>query len=235
MTRIICIHSFREAAGKSTVAGNVAAVLARRGYRVLLVNGRPGNLSLPSLFGGVSVSRPLQEYVAGLCPPAHAITTVTENIGEIGKLWYTYLSGDDLPLQGFADALLDFSDTLNLDFILIEDPAGLERRALALFALAEMLIVVLALHPEDYQGTAVLIDVARRIDVPEIAVVVNFVPDEYDRETLRKEIAANYDCEVAAIVPLEETILPLGLIAARLPGHPVSNAINVLVDVIVRP
>jgi MinD-like ATPase involved in chromosome partitioning or flagellar assembly len=235
VTRIICFHSFREAAGKSTVAGNAAVVLARRGYRVLLVNGRPGNLSLPGLFGGVSVSRPVQEYIAGRCPPAHAITAITEGIGEIGRLWYAYLSAEDFSLQGLADALLDFGEAFNLDFVLIEDPAGLERRALALFALAELLIVILALHPEDYQGTAVLIDVARRIDVPEIAVVVNFVPDEYDREVLRREIATNYGCEVAAILPREEAILPLGLIAARLPGHPVSNAINVLVDVIVRP
>lgn len=211
--------------------------MARRGNRVLLINPQPEDNNLRSLFGGVSIPRPLQDVLRGACAPEEGLTDLSAAIAIMGegKLWYAQAPLETMPLHDLSDVIEQLIDHLNLDFVVIDGPPGLERRGLALLALSELLVVVLALDAEDYQGTAVLIDVARRIEIPEIVAAINLVTEEYDREVLRTEVEGNYGCPVGAIIPKEEEILPLGLIAVRLPGHPVSNAINSLVNVIVRP
>lgn len=69
MTSTIAIHSFRRGTGKSTVAANLAVLLADSGRRVGLIDANFQSPSLHLFFGQLSLGhRPaLNDYLAGRC------------------------------------------------------------------------------------------------------------------------------------------------------------------------
>ena len=90
-----------------------------------------------------------------------------------------------------------------------------------------MLLLVLRPDQQDFQGTAVTVDVARKLEVPEILLVVNKVLPDYDFDALRAEIET-YDLPVAGILPLSEDVVRLasgGVFCVREPEHPISKEI----------
>jgi MinD-like ATPase involved in chromosome partitioning or flagellar assembly len=70
------------------------------------------------------------------------------------------------------------------------------------------------------QGTSVTIDVARRLRVPEICLVVNKVPPEYDFSEVRRQVEQNYQCDTAALLPLSIDIAENGSAALFCVNYP---------------
>ena len=60
---------------------------------------------------------------------------------------------------------------------------------------------------QDFQGTAGTVDVARRLDIPALFLVVNKVPSGIDMDDLREQMTAAYSAETAAILPLSEEVV----------------------------
>jgi MinD-like ATPase involved in chromosome partitioning or flagellar assembly len=82
---------------------------------------------------------------------------------------------------------------------------------------------------QDFQGTAVTVDVARKLEVPEILLVVNKVLPEYDFDEVRSEIESTYDLPVAGMLPLSEDVIRLasaGVFCVKEPEHPISQEIG---------
>ena len=80
----------------------------------------------------------------------------------------------------------------------------------------------------DFQGTAVTAELARRLDVRKMLMVVNKVPVSMDREALRKKVESLYEAEVAGILPLNEEIVNVasGAIFTNFyPQHPFTQTL----------
>jgi MinD-like ATPase involved in chromosome partitioning or flagellar assembly len=83
----------------------------------------------------------------------------------------------------------------------------------------------LILRPDrqDFQGTAVTVDVARKLDVPSLFLVLNKVPSTVDSTDLKSQMEAAYGAPVAAALPLSEQVVQnasAGLFSLTSPHDP---------------
>ncbi|WP_204106720.1 MULTISPECIES: MinD/ParA family protein [Spirulina sp. CCY15215] len=229
MPKIIAVHSFRHGTGKSSLTANLAVAIAREGYRVGAIDADielaiPSNLPGIYSYFGLQKSHYLGDYIQGRATIAeigqevkkeHFSGIIDEKI--TGKI---YLFARDLSRQGqahypeFSDlkilsTLLDqITANFNLNYLLIDLYPGLNETTLSLLALCDTLCLVLGLERADFQGTAVILDVAKQLDIPQTCLLVNRVPTDIDRLWLKKQVSLAYDTAIVDTLPQIETMLP---------------------------
>jgi hypothetical protein len=79
---------------------------------------------------------------------------------------------------------------------------------------------------QDYQGTSVTVEVARKLDVPNMFMIVNKAPPSFDENELKKRIESTYRVPVAAVIPHSDEMMALassGIFSLRYPDHPVAQ------------
>jgi septum site-determining protein MinD len=85
---------------------------------------------------------------------------------------------------------------------------------------------------QDYQGTAVTVDVARKLEVPTMVLLVNKVPAVYNTADVRARVEDAYKCEVAAALPHSDELMALassGIFALKYPDNPLTEGLKSLV------
>jgi MinD-like ATPase involved in chromosome partitioning or flagellar assembly len=107
----------------------------------------------------------------------------------------------DCDIESLNDSLCALDRSLNLDTVVIDTYAGLDEKTLFAMAIANHLIILLRPDQQDYQGTAVMVDIARKLQVPETSLVINEVPRAFDEQTLSTQTEATLDCSVIAVLP----------------------------------
>lgn len=236
---IISVHAFRRATGKSTLIVNLAAQYASQGYRVGMVD---VDLQTPSLHyyllgqDMLKMRFSLQNYLWGECRIEDTVYDITNRLGEglPGKAFLCPLSlnihdlarllrqGYDIGLlsDGFNELLHRFS----LDILLLDTQPGLQEESLVAIAFSDLLLIVLRPDQQHFQGTAILVEVARKLNVPRISLLVNDTPPSMDFEQVKAEAEQVYNCEVAAVLPhLDQGALEnTSLFLLHHPGHPFS-------------
>ncbi len=220
MSTIICVNSFREGAGKTTVATNIAALLAAQGQQVCLVdaNFRDPHAHTAFQLDSRSLANSLSDYLIGKCAVEQAAYDVTVHLNAktSGQLYVVPAGGQSGALQkvvneGYSPYLLrdglDFlEEKLHIDFFVIDTRAGLGEQTLPLLAITDVLVVVMLLDKEDYQGTSVIIDVANKIEVPVITLIINKVTGAFDERSVKSEAERAYKCRVAAVLPRTDSL-----------------------------
>jgi MinD-like ATPase involved in chromosome partitioning or flagellar assembly len=242
MTKVVSIHSFRGGTGKSNTTANVAAQLALAGNRVAVVDTDIQSPGIHVLFGfdEDSVGSSLNDYLHGTCTITEAAYDVTDRLGPAdGQLWLVPSSikaseiarvlreGYDVGLLN--DGFRELGTGLGLDYLLIDTHPGLNEETLLSITISDVLLLLMRPDKQDFQGTAVTVDVARRLEVPELLLVVNKVPSSVDPSSLRDEVARTYGAEVAGVLPLSETVVESasgGLFSVTNPDDPWSVAIG---------
>lgn len=251
MAQIISTHSFRGGTGKSNTTANLATLLARAGYRVGVIDTdiqSPG-IHVVFQFDQSRAKYTLNDYLWNRCRIEDAAYDITEqcigtaapdaerprlflipsrlNGGEIARI---LSEGYDV---GFLnDGIQDLVRRLNLDFLLIDTHPGVNEETLLSIAISDMLILILRPDSQDFQGTGVTVELARRLGVPELLVLVNKVPDGVDLDLLRMQVETGYDSEVVALLPLNAEMSRLGsggLFSNRYPDHPFTHGLKSVV------
>ena len=90
---------------------------------------------------------------------------------------------------------------------------------------------------QDYQGTAVTVDVARSLDVPELYLIVNKVPPGLDAGDVKTRVEESYGIPVLSVLPLSERMVELGsagVFCLQYPDHRFSQGIARIADVVMR-
>ncbi len=236
MPTVIVVHSFRRGTGKTSLVANLAALLARAGKRVGLVD---FNLESPSLhftFGlkDSQITCCLNDVLWQTCSVEQATYDVTTSLqGSVpGKLYLLPASTRFLDISqvlkgDFNSEIMDacipeLIENNQLDFVFVDTRAGLTDDTLAAIAMADILCIILRPDAQDFQGTAVTVDLARRLDVPRLIMIGNLVPKTYDLAEVTKEIEANYHCEVATTLPLNPDMMTLSSADIFVEVHPES-------------
>ena len=127
------------------------------------------------------------------------------------------------------DGFQELIRCLNLDYLLIDTHPGLNEETLLSIAISDVLVVILRPDRQDFQGTAVTVDVARKLQVPKMLLVVNKVLPAYDFDSLKTKVQQSYQTEVAGIVPLSEDIVHLAssdVFCLRYPEHTFSQTVR---------
>jgi len=247
MSKIISIHSFRGGTGKSNISANLSALLAKDGNRVGVVDTDINSPGIHVLFGmdEDEMTTSLNDYLWDKCNIEDAAYPVGARIGkgEVfaigGEIWLVPSSiraGDITRVlrEGYDVGLLNdgfnaLVERLNLDYLVIDTHPGLNEETLLSVAISDALIIILRPDQQDFQGTAVTVDVARKLEVPNLFLVINKALTSYDFDALRKQVEEIYGAKVAAILPLSEDVARLqssDIFALRYPEHPFSKSIR---------
>ncbi|MGC9395831.1 MAG: MinD/ParA family ATP-binding protein [Anaerolineae bacterium] len=253
MSKIVSIHSFRGGTGKSNISANVAAQLAKDGNRVGVIDTDISSPGIHVLFGmdEDEMTRSLNDYLWDKCEIEEAAYPVSARIGKgvvftIGGEIYLVPSsiraGDITRVlrEGYDVGLLNdgfdtLIDKLNLDYLIIDTHPGLNEETLLSIAISDALIIILRPDQQDFQGTAVTVDVARKLEVPNLYLVINKALTSYDFDTLRKMVEETYNSQVAAILPLSEDVARMqssDIFTLRYPDHPFSQSLRNVVTLI---
>jgi len=227
MGEIISIHSFRGGTGKSNLTANLATQIAMMGKRVAIVDTDINSPGIHVLFGfdESRVNRSLNDYLWGKAPiedaayPLHDVASSDPGRGFLKELhiWLVPSSirtgeiarilreGYDVGLlnEGFHTLL----DKLELDYLFIDTHPGLNEETLLSIAISNALVIILRPDQQDFQGTAVTVDVARKLEVPHLRLVVNKALTRYDFQKIREEVSATYyGVPVSGVLPLSEDV-----------------------------
>jgi MinD-like ATPase involved in chromosome partitioning or flagellar assembly len=250
MSKIVSIHSFRGGTGKSNTTANVASQVAMVGKRVGVVDTDIQSPGIHVLFGldEARMGHTLNEYLRGECTideVAYSVPEHLQNDAEPGRkqlagksLWLipssikgseiSQVLRDGYDVNKLNQGLQSIRKSLNLDFLFIDTHPGLNDETLLSIAISDMLIIILRPDQQDFQGTAVTVDIARSLDVPGLQLVVNKALTRYDFDNIRKQVENTYKAPVAAVMPLTEDMADLGsadIFSLRYPDHPWSKAV----------
>jgi septum site-determining protein MinD len=248
LAKIISTHSFRGGTGKSNTTANLAVLVARAGNRVGVIDTDIQSPGIHVIFQ-LSESRieyALNDYLWGKCRIEETAYDVTDaaignvdedaerprvflipssvKVGEIGRV---LKEGYDVAKlnDGFQRLIRD----LELDYLFIDTHPGVNEETLLSIAISDKLILVMRPDSQDFQGTAVTAELARRLDIPEMLIVINKVPPNMDTVALRDRVEKSYGAEVAALFPLNYEIVRLasaGIFVNRYPDHPMTLALQ---------
>jgi len=108
------------------------------------------------------------------------------------------------------DGLYELSEALKLDYLLIDTHPGLNEETLLSIGLSDVLVVLLRPDQQDFQGTAVTLEVARKLGVRYLLLVINKVLSSLDAESLRQQVQKTYNATVASVLPLSEEMVRMG-------------------------
>jgi MinD-like ATPase involved in chromosome partitioning or flagellar assembly len=224
MTTVISVHSFRGGTGKSNTTSNVAAQLAASGARVAVIDTDIQSPGIHVLFGfAEDVPNTLNDFLWGRIPiveAAHDVTGVVAANTEVKPGGALFLVPSSMKARDIARVLRegydvgtlnsgfrDIARELDLDFLLIDTHPGLNEETLLSITISDILLLILRPDRQDFQGTAVTVDVARRLNVPELYLVVNKIPPGVDLDDLRDQLTGAYNAETLAMLPLSEQVV----------------------------
>jgi MinD-like ATPase involved in chromosome partitioning or flagellar assembly len=239
MSKIISIHSFRGGTGKSNTSANLAALLAMDGKSVGVIDTDIQSPGIHVLFGlhEDQMTHSLNDYLWGKCEIQDAAHDVTSSLsgdmkGKIylipsslkaGEIARVLREGYDVGLLN--DGFLKLVEELNLDALVIDTHPGVNEETLLSIAISDALVIILRPDQQDYQGTSVTVEVARKLDVPHMALIVNKVPQVF-MDTIQSKVEEAYSAKVTAVLPHSDEMMTLageGVFAIRYPDHPISK------------
>jgi MinD-like ATPase involved in chromosome partitioning or flagellar assembly len=243
MPQIISVHSYRGGTGKSNITASLATLLATSGRRVGVVDTDIQSPGIHILFGldEAEMRHSLNDYLWGICHIKETAHDVTPRLsGEItGRVFLipsSMKAGDIARVlrEGYdvgvlRDGFHELIEALKLDVLMIDTHPGLNEETLLSIALSDALAIVLRPDQQDYQGTSVTVEVARKLDVPRLVLIVNKVPSVFDVADVRARVEQTYGCEVAAVLPHCDEIMTLasaGIFVLRYPDHPITAALK---------
>ena len=90
----------------------------------------------------------------------------------------------------------DVSESLNLDYLFIGTHPDLNDETLLSIVFSDVLIIILRPDQQDFQGTAVPVDIAKKLDVPELLLVVNKALLKSDPDQVKEQIEESYDQKI---------------------------------------
>lgn len=241
MTAIISIHSFRRGAGKSMIAANTAAALALAGARVGIVDANLPSPSMHVLFNLVEsdVRYTFNDFLHHRCDIEQTAVDVTRRVSD-GRAGQLYLTPSSFEAHEIVRAMRDgydvdllhegfraLAESLRLDMLVVDTHAGLGEETLLTLALADSLVVVLRPDQRDYQGTGVIVDVARRLEVSRVYAIVNELPAALEPAAVTAEVERIYQCGVIGVLSYDDIVTTLpkpGIVAVHYPQHPITAA-----------
>ncbi|AFZ24154.1 ATPase involved in chromosome partitioning [Cylindrospermum stagnale PCC 7417] len=253
MSKIVSIHSFRGGTGKSNSTANLAAIVARFGYRVGIVDTDIQSPGIHVLFGfdDQKIKYALNDYLWGNCAIEEAAYDVSSILGKIGKpnsrlyLIPSSIKAKDITRvlrEGFDFNLLnegfqELIDALNLDYLFIDTHPGLNEETLLSIAISDILVLILRPDRQDFQGTAVTVEVARKLEVPKLLLLINKALPVLDFDALRQQVEKLYNTPVAGIMPLSEEMIQMAssdIFCLRFPDHSFSKVMEKVAQMVIQ-
>ncbi len=257
MGKIVSVHSFRGGTGKSNLTANLASQVALAGKRVGVVDTDIQSPGIHVLFGldELKMGKTLNDYLNNRCN----IREVAFPVGEKGldaagraqlagkELWLvpSSIRGREISqvlrngydVNRLNEGLQTLLSELKLDYLFIDTHPGLNEETLLSIAISDILILIMRPDQQDLQGTAVTVDVARGLDVPNLLLVVNKALIRYDFEDIKQRMSSLFHAPVAGVLPLTEDMADLGssdIFSLKFPNHAWSTGVREIAQTVLK-
>ncbi len=222
MAKIISIHSFRGGTGKSNISANLSYLLAASEKKVCIID---TDIQSPGIHILFKLKEPpkytLNDFLWGRAPIEAVAMDVSQNVGLPKNRSYLIPCSMDLAeitkvlKEGYdvgklTNGFREISRSLSLDYLVIDTHPGLNEETLLSIALSDILFIIMRPDQQDFQGTSVTVEVAKRLKVKHIMIIVNKVLSYYNPDDIRKKVEQVYGCRVAGVLPLSEKMVELG-------------------------
>ena len=246
MAKIVSIHSFRGGTGKSNLTANLASLVALAGNRVAVVDTdiqSPG-IHMPFALAEDRVEFALNHFIWGECEIEKAAYDVSNLLPRSGGPIYLVPSSMKISdigrilKEGYDVRLLNdgfqaLIEKLNLDYLFVDTHPGVNEETLLSIAISDTLVLILRPDQQDFQGTAVTVELARKLDVPNMMLVINKALPSMNFAELRAKAEAIYHVPVAAVLPLTPELVQLassGLLSILFPDLEASREMKKVAD-----
>lgn len=243
MSKIISVHSYRGGTGKSNTTANLTAQLAAMGYRVGVIDTDIQSPGIHVLFqlSADEIRYTLNDYLWGKCSIAKAAYNVTARLGApvSGQVFLvpSSINANDIARilrEGYdvnllSDGYEHLIRDLNLDILMIDTHPGLNEETLLSIVISNTVVLILRPDQQDYQGTAVTVDVARKLGVQRLLLLVNKVPQSCNIEEVESLVRYTYQCEVGAVLLHSDEMMSLasaGIYSLRYPTSELSHSLQ---------
>jgi MinD-like ATPase involved in chromosome partitioning or flagellar assembly len=257
MSKVVSVHSFRGGTGKSNVTANLATIIASAGKRVGIVDTDIQSPGIHVLFGldEEKIGYTLNDYLWGRCAIEEAAYDISPTLrkrqtaaamrrGSIYLIPSSIKTNEISRIlrEGYDARLLNdgfrnLSRRLQLDYLFIDTHPGINEETLLSIIISHMLVTILRPDYQDYQGTAVAVDVARKLEVPNMLLVVNKALPALNFEALRQQVQRTYGTTVAGILPVCEEMFHLAssdIFCLRYPEHPWTREVSAIAKHIIQ-
>lgn len=235
MSSTISIHSYRGGTGKSNLSANLSYLLAKSGKKVCVIDTDIQSPGIHILFGMEEVkTKTLNDFLWGKAGIEEVAVDVSAKVGlpegrlllipcsmNMGDITRVLKEGYDV--QQLNRGFREIREKLGVDHLVIDTHPGLNEETLLSIAISDALFVILRPDRQDFQGTSVTVDIAKRLKVQNLYIVVNKVLSNYDMVQLKAKVESTYQCPVAAVLPLTEKMVALGsgdIFARQFPDEP---------------
>ncbi len=248
MGKIISTHSFRGGTGKSNTTANIAALTAKAGYRVGVIDTDIQSPGIHVLFQlkHSNIQHSLNDFLWNKCRVEQAAYDVTPHVlgresvaDEKAKLYLIPSSirtgeiarilREGYDVRRLNDGFQDLVKELQLDFLFIDTHPGVNEETLLSIAVSDALILMVRPDQQDFQGTAVTVELARKLEVPDMFMVVNKVPPGTDTAALKHQVQEMFEVDVAAALPLSIEMAKIAsgdLFCNRFPEHELTKDLH---------
>lgn len=249
MTQIISVHSFRGGTGKSNLTANLSVAVAQQGKRVGIVDTDIQSPGIHVIFDldEDKLTHSLNDYLWGKCSVENTAYEVGTNLvdgtgapaqikGSIYLVPSSIKAGEIAKIlrQGFDVGLLndgfhDLIDALDLDFLFIDTHPGLNEETLLSIAISDAAIIVLRPDRQDFMGTAVTLEVSRKLNVPNLMLLLNKASQSFERSSLEKQITDLYGAPMSGLFYENDEMLQLassGVFCLHYPDHPFTQEVR---------
>jgi MinD-like ATPase involved in chromosome partitioning or flagellar assembly len=248
MAHIIAIQSLRGGVGKSNICANLAYLAARRGHRVAVLDTDLRSPGVHIIFGTPRerIVLTLTDFLWGKCELEEVAYDLSADLGlaeEGGALFMipsslnldaiTRVVAEGCDVGKLSDRIGSLIDALQLDFLFLDNHSGLSSETMLASAITNTLLLVIRPDRQDVEGTAVLVEVAARLSIPRVFIVVNLVPPGISRRELKEKMEEAFQYEVIGILTLAEEMIRLGsggLFVKTQRSHPLSIELERLTD-----
>lgn len=218
--KIISIHSFRGGTGKSNITANLATATALHGgARVGVIDTDIQSPGVHVIFGlgGKKLQHPLNEYLQGKCKIEDTAVDVTKSLkldkGEV-YMFPAALEANEITKilrEGYEVSMLSegfnqIVDNMKLDYLFIDTHPGLNEETFLSIAISDCLLVIMRPDQQDYLGTSVTLEIAKKLEVPNIYLIVNKLLEKFDEKSVKGEVEKKYKIKVAEVLRFYEEL-----------------------------
>ena len=252
MTDIVSIHSYRGGTGKSNMTANLATTMAMLGKRVGIVDTDIQSPGIHILFrlDETTINKTLNDYLwdedCSAEQIAYDVSYVLDEANSSnsdGKIFLipSSMKSEDIAtilsegydVERLQEGFYEIGDALELDYLFVDTHPGLNEETLLSVGLSETLVMILRPDQQDYLGTAVIVDVAKELEVPKMLLVVNKALPDIDFGVLKDKVHETYQLPVAGVLPLSTEMLRLGsqgLFCLQHSDHPLTKEVQCIVS-----
>ncbi|MHA1229346.1 MAG: MinD/ParA family ATP-binding protein [Candidatus Helarchaeota archaeon] len=222
MVKVVSIHSFRGGTGKSNLCANIAAYTAIQDKNCAVVDTDIQSPGIHVLFGygNKKPKYTLNDYLNKKCEIKDVAVDVSKSLKlSNGKIYLvpsamdaneiTKILRNGYEVDMLSSGLDELGEKFNLDYLFIDTHPGLNEETFLSIAISDVLLVIMRLDEQDWVGSAVTLEIAKKLEIPKLGLVVNKILPGKDIDEIKKEVGKTFNVDVAGLVKYYEDLANL--------------------------